>query len=87
MAQIVYHISGYLDIVAQKMIYMGQEIDVAIPTGNFGNILSAIYAKVCLARIHNLADIYLQNLDSICCYISHLCYSFCRIWVYQFVNL
>lgn len=46
LAQMVYHISGYLDLVAQNLIHMGQEIDIAVPTGNFGNILSAVYARV-----------------------------------------
>ncbi|XP_067683799.1 threonine synthase-like 1 [Haliotis asinina] len=43
--QIVYHISGYLDLVKMRVISIGDEIDVCIPTGNFGNILAAYYAK------------------------------------------
>ena len=45
MPQIVYYISGYLSLVAQQIISCGAPIDVAVPTGNFGNILAALYAK------------------------------------------
>ncbi|CAG2233086.1 Threonine synthase-like 1 [Mytilus edulis] len=43
--QIVYHASAYLDLVKERVIAVGDEIDVCIPTGNFGNILAAYYAK------------------------------------------
>ncbi|XP_066285764.1 threonine synthase-like 1 [Branchiostoma lanceolatum] len=43
--QVVYHASAYLDLVKQGTISMGQEVDICIPTGNFGNILGAVYAK------------------------------------------
>ncbi|XP_076105309.1 threonine synthase-like 1 [Mytilus galloprovincialis] len=43
--QIVYHASAYLDLVKERVITIGDEIDVCIPTGNFGNILAAYYAK------------------------------------------
>eukprot|EP00058_Branchiostoma_floridae_P021190 XP_002606680.1 hypothetical protein BRAFLDRAFT_209525 [Branchiostoma floridae] len=43
--QVVYHASAYLDLVRQGTISMGQEVDVCIPTGNFGNILGAVYGK------------------------------------------
>ena len=44
--QIVFHVSGYLDLVKSGRVELGREIDVCVPTGNFGNILSAHYAKV-----------------------------------------
>lgn len=44
--QVVYHASAYLDLVSQGFIPFGNPIDVCIPTGNFGNILSAMYAKL-----------------------------------------
>ena len=44
--QIVYHASAYLDLVHQGIIAFGDPVDVCIPTGNFGNILAALYAKM-----------------------------------------
>jgi len=43
--QIAYYFSAYLDLVTSKQIEMGAEIDFCVPTGNFGNILAAYYAK------------------------------------------
>ncbi|XP_077160522.1 threonine synthase-like 1 [Paroedura picta] len=43
--QVVYHASAYLDLVDQNVITFGCPVDVCIPTGNFGNILAAVYAK------------------------------------------
>ncbi len=45
MPQIVYYLSAYADLVAAGEIAAGDEIDVCVPTGNFGNILAAYYAK------------------------------------------
>ncbi len=43
--QVVYYISSYAELVASGKIEAGDEIDVCVPTGNFGNILAAWYAK------------------------------------------
>ena len=43
--QIVYYISAYCDLVAAGKIQNGDPINVVVPTGNFGNILAAYYAK------------------------------------------
>lgn len=43
--QVVYYISAYCDLLAAGQIRMGQPINVVVPTGNFGNILAAYYAK------------------------------------------
>ncbi len=43
--QIVYYFSGYCDLVADGEIKAGDAINVCVPTGNFGNILAAYYAK------------------------------------------
>ncbi|XP_060104324.1 threonine synthase-like 1 [Heteronotia binoei] len=43
--QVVYHASAYLDLVEQNVITFGYPVDICIPTGNFGNILAAVYAK------------------------------------------
>ncbi|XP_030055146.1 threonine synthase-like 1 [Microcaecilia unicolor] len=44
--QVIYHASAYLDLVAQGVISFGDPVDICIPTGNFGNILAAVYAKL-----------------------------------------
>jgi len=43
--QIVYYFSAYCDLVAGGEIKAGDKINVVVPTGNFGNILAAYYAK------------------------------------------
>ena len=43
--QIVYYISSYCDLLASGAIKEGQTVNVCVPTGNFGNILSGFYAK------------------------------------------
>ncbi len=43
--QIAYYFSAYLDLVSSNQIKMGEEVDFTVPTGNFGNILAAYYAK------------------------------------------
>lgn len=43
--QIVYYFSAYCELVASGKIKAGDEINVVVPTGNFGNILAAYYAK------------------------------------------
>lgn len=45
MPQIVYYISAYAKLVQDGKVAKGQAIDVCVPTGNFGNILAAYYAK------------------------------------------
>ena len=43
--QIVYYVSAYIEMVEKGEIKAGEKINVCIPTGNFGNILAAYYAK------------------------------------------
>ena len=43
--QIVYYVYAYAALVRQNKIEAGQEINIVVPTGNFGNILAAFYAK------------------------------------------
>jgi len=45
MPQIVYYVSAYADMVAAGGVKAGEPIDVSVPTGNFGNILGAYYAR------------------------------------------
>ncbi len=43
--QIVYYFSAYADLLNGEEIKAGDKINVVVPTGNFGNILAAYYAK------------------------------------------
>lgn len=43
--QVVYYISSYAELVQAGKLKAGQLLDVCVPTGNFGNILAAWYAK------------------------------------------
>ncbi len=44
--QIVYYVYAYAQLVKRGEIKAGDEINVVVPTGNFGNILAAYYAKL-----------------------------------------
>lgn len=43
--QIVYYVYSYAELYRRKEIGEGEEINFVVPTGNFGNILAAYYAK------------------------------------------
>ncbi len=43
--QIVYYVSAYCDLVKSGKIKYGEEINICVPTGNFGNIFAAYIAK------------------------------------------
>ena len=70
--QIVYYVSAYCDLVAGGHIALGDRIDVAVPTGNFGNIFAAFLAKkmglplgtlLCASnRNHVLTDFFEQGV-------------------------
>ncbi|MBI3342106.1 threonine synthase [Candidatus Curtissbacteria bacterium] len=68
--QIAYHVSAYVDLLEKGVIEPGDKIDIAVPTGNFGNILSAFYAKqmgvpinklVCASNENNVLTAFLQT--------------------------
>lgn len=42
--QIVYYFSSYAALLSREKIIPGEKINIVVPTGNFGNILSAWYA-------------------------------------------
>ncbi len=52
--QIVYYVYAYVNLLKNGKIQEGEEIDVVVPTGNFGNILAAYYAKNLGLPIHKL---------------------------------
>ena len=44
--QVVYYFYSYLNLIKDKRIKLGDKINFVVPTGNFGNILAAYYAKL-----------------------------------------
>ncbi len=68
--QIIYHISSYLELINRNKIELGQQIDLVVPTGNFGNLLAAYYAKlmglpirklICASNENNVLVDFLQT--------------------------
>lgn len=45
--QIAYYFSAYCDLLSAGKLKAGEQINVVVPTGNFGNILAAYFAKCC----------------------------------------
>lgn len=66
--QIVYYFSAYCDFFNSNGLKLGDEVDFAVPTGNFGDILACWYAKqmglpvgklICASNENNvLADFF-----------------------------
>ena len=61
--QIVYYFSAYADLIDNEEINVGDKVNITVPTGNFGNILAAYYAKrmglpvdrlICASNINNI---------------------------------
>lgn len=69
--QIAYYISAYCDMLTRGEIKHGDKINVCVPTGNFGNILAAYFAKrmgapidkfICASNSNNvLTDFFKQG--------------------------
>ena len=68
--QIVYYFSAYLDLMAQGKLPAGEAINIVVPTGNFGNILSAYYAKemglpvgklICASNANNVLTDFIRT--------------------------
>lgn len=68
--QIVYYFSTYCDLIEMGKISAGDEINVVVPTGNFGNILAGYYAKkmglpiktlVCASNSNNVLTDFLKT--------------------------
>ena len=43
--QVAYYVYAYVQLLKQGAVKPGEKINVVVPTGNFGNILAAYYAK------------------------------------------
>lgn len=52
--QVAYYVYAYAKLVAAGKVGEGEKINVVVPTGNFGNILAAYYAKCIGAPIDKL---------------------------------
>ena len=52
--QIVYYVYAYLTLLREERVAEGEKINVVVPTGNFGNILAAYYAKTMGVPIEKL---------------------------------
>jgi len=52
--QAAYYVYAYVTLIRQGVIKAGEEINVTDPTGNFGNILAAYYAKQMGLPFHKL---------------------------------
>ena len=68
--QIVYYISTYCELVKDEEIAMGDLVNVVVPTGNFGNILAAYYAKkmgvpigklICASNANNVLTDFIKT--------------------------
>jgi len=68
--QIVYYISSYAELVKDEEIQLGEKINIVVPTGNFGNILAAYYAKhmgipvnklICASNINNVLTDFINT--------------------------
>ncbi len=52
--QIAYYVYAYVSLLSRELLEEGEKINVVVPTGNFGNILAAWYAKRMGIPIHKL---------------------------------
>ena len=68
--QVVYYISAYAELVKDGEITLGDKINIVVPTGNFGNILAAYYAKhmgvpvnklICASNINNVLTDFINT--------------------------
>ena len=68
--QIVYYISTYCELVKNEEINNGDIVNVVVPTGNFGNILAAYYAKkmglpvgklICASNANNVLTDFIKT--------------------------
>lgn len=68
--QIIYYVSSYAQLVHDGKIELGEKINIVVPTGNFGNILAAYYAKkmgipvnklICASNSNNVLTDFLNT--------------------------
>lgn len=68
--QIVYYVSAYCDMLNDGTVKPGDEVNICVPTGNFGNILAAYIAKcaglpfgklICASNTNNVLTDFLTT--------------------------
>jgi threonine synthase len=68
--QIVYYFYGYLQLCREGRIALGDRLNVTVPTGNFGNILAAYFAKqmglplgklICASNVNNVLTDFINT--------------------------
>lgn len=68
--QVVYYFKAYADLLKQKEIQAGEQVDFIVPTGNFGDILAGYIAKemslpigklVCASNINNVLEDFINT--------------------------
>ena len=52
--QVAYYVYAYVKLLEEEKIKAGEAVNFVVPTGNFGNILAAFYAKQMGLPIHKL---------------------------------
>lgn len=68
--QIVYYVAAYAKLAEAGELRLGEKLNVVVPTGNFGNILAAYYAKcmgvpigklICASNSNNVLTDFLRT--------------------------
>jgi len=68
--QIVYYFSAYADLIRDGQIRPGEEVNFCVPTGNFGDILAADYARraglpigrlICASNTNNVLTDFIKT--------------------------
>ena len=68
--QIVYYVSAYCDLMEEGGLEKGDKLNVCVPTGNFGDILAAYYAKrmgvplgklICASNSNNVLTEFIET--------------------------
>ena len=68
--QICYYFASYVEFIKTTNLKFGDAVNVAVPTGNFGNILAAYYAKkmglpvkklICASNVNHILTDFFQT--------------------------
>lgn len=68
--QIIYYVSAYCDLMKEGALEKGDKLNVCVPTGNFGDILAAFYAKqmgvplgklICASNANNVLTDFIRT--------------------------